>query len=256
MLAFQDLQNFLNEKYHQYANIDFIGSDPIQVPKLFTAKEDIEISAFLTATISWGNRAAIIKSAHWLMQLMDFEPYSFIVNSSEKEIDRIADFYYRTFQPIDCQFFIHSLRNIYKNHGGLHTVFYQPYSQSENIADALKTFYQLFFSIPHQVRTTKHLANIAKGSSAKRINMFLRWMVRPNSERVDFGIWDNIDCSHLQIPLDIHVGNVARKLGMITRKQNDWKTVTELTSFLRRMDSSDPVKYDFALFGLGVFEKF
>jgi len=256
MINKDELRDFLEQKYRLYANESFIESDPIQVPKLFTLQEDIEISAFLTATISWGNRTAIIKSAKWLMELLEQSPYDFVINASDKEIDRISHFYYRTFQPVDCVYFIKSLKNIYKNHNGLYQAFYNPYSTNKSIEEALIAFRKLFFSLPHETRTEKHLANIEKQASAKRVNMFLRWLVRTNAEKVDFGIWDKISPADLLIPLDVHVGNVARKLGMIDRKQNDKKSVIELTNFLKTLSPTDPVKYDFALFGLGIFERF
>lgn len=256
MLNNSEIKEFLEEKYLQYCTPSFIDSDPIQIPHSFTQKEDIEISAFLTASIAWGNRKAIIKSAKELITLLDNAPYDFITNATDKEIKKSASFYYRTFQPTDSLFFIKSIQNIYKKHNGLEEVFTKPYLKTHSIADAIKAFRNIFFSIPYEDRTQKHIANIAKGSSAKRINMFLRWMARTDKEGVDFGIWEKISPADLHIPLDVHVGNVARTLGILDRNQNDWKSVSQLTSKLKSYCPDDPVKYDFALFGLGVFEKF
>lgn len=250
-----ELKSFLNEKAEQYNNPGFISTDPISVPHQFTKKEDIEISAFLTATIAWGNRKMIMNNANKLMAIMDRSPRDFILNHRESDLASCSDFVHRTFNGTDLLFFITALRNIYENHGGLEAVF------SDNVTEtstqpAIHRFRQLFFSIPHPERTTKHVPDPHKGSAAKRINMFLRWMVRNDRAGVDFGIWKSIAPAVLSCPLDVHTGNVARKLGLIDRKQNDAKALAELDKNLRKMDAEDPVKYDFALFGLGVFEGF
>ncbi|MGQ0829629.1 MAG: TIGR02757 family protein [Bacteroidota bacterium] len=248
-----ELKEFLEEKYDKYNCIDFIESDPISIPHQFTKKEDIEISGFLAATIAWGQRVTIINNANKLMKLMDEDPYNFILNAKEKDLKRFSDFKHRTFNGIDILFFIKSLQNIYKNHGGLQKMF--------NYSEAIKSitcFRDIFFSIGHPSRTCKHVSDPSKNSSAKRLCMYLRWMVRNDKRGVDFGIWKDSQLlpSQLMCPLDIHSGRVARKLGLLHRKQNDWKAVEELTTSLRQLDASDPIKYDFALFGLGVFEKF
>ncbi|HSN50506.1 MAG TPA: TIGR02757 family protein, partial [Bacteroidales bacterium] len=243
--------DLLNEKYLQYNAPFFIESDPVSIPHLYAGKEDIEISAFLTATISWGNRQSILKDALKLMQMMDHSPAEFVMNATEKEITSLKSFYHRTFNGADCIFFIRSLRNIYLNHGGLEQVF----SKDPDLKTGISGFKQIFLETEHLARSEKHIADPLKGSSAKRILMFLRWMVRNDSHGVDFGIWKNIRPAQLYIPIDIHAGNIARNLGLLSRRTNDWKAVEELTAILRRIDPDDPVKYDFALFGMGVFEK-
>lgn len=245
------IKDFLDEKVTQYNNPKFIESDPIQIPHQFSLKEDIEIAAFLTATISWGNRKMIIKNAQKLMQIMGNSPYDFIMES--KSLDH--DFVHRTFNAIDLKYFITGLRNIYTNHKGLEEVFSE-YKQHDNIQNSIHHFKKLFFELEHPDRTQKHISDPHKGSAAKRINMFLRWMIRNDNTGVDFGLWSSISPSILSCPLDVHSGNVARKLGLLSRKQNDAKALKELDNNLRKMDPDDPVKYDFALFGLGVFEKF
>lgn len=249
----------LEEKYDLYNRPVFIESDPISIPHLFNKKEDIEIAGFLAATIAWGQRPTIIKNALRLVEGMDHSPHEFILGASEKEMKRFSSFKHRTFKPIDLTFFISSLRNIYLNHGGMEAVFASSMKEKGeeiDIKTAIIKFRNLFFAIPFPQRTMKHLSNPADNSAAKRLNMFLRWMVRKDKRGVDFGIWQHIPSKVLYCPLDVHSGNVARKLGLLHRKQNDWKAVEELTAKLRTFDMNDPVKYDFALFGLGIFEKF
>lgn len=251
----KDLTTFLNQKAEQYNNPGFIPTDPISIPHQFTKKEDIEIAAFLTATIAWGNRKMIITNAKKLMAILDFSPHDFILNHQESDLAACSDFVHRTFNSTDLLFFILALQHIYLNYDGLETVFGK-YTTNTSTQPAIHHFKQVFFSIPHPKRTTKHISDPQKGSAAKRINMFLRWMVRKDRAGVDFGIWKSISPAVLSCPLDIHTGNVARKLGLITRKQNDAKALAELDYNLRKMDPDDPVKYDFALFGLGIFERF
>ena len=256
-----DLKTFLDEKEDTYNRLTFIESDPISIPHQFTKKEDIEIAAFLSATIAWGQRVTIINNANKLMKLMDNSPSDFIINAKQKDFERFDNFVHRTFNNEDTKFFMKSLQNIYKKHGGLENVFVNTISGNNkmiNCEEAITNFREIFFSIPHPARTGKHVSNPSKNSSAKRLCMFLRWMVRTDKRKVDFGIWNNknFNSSNLMCPLDVHSGNVARKLGLLTRTQNDWKAVTELTNNLKLFSPSDPVKYDFALFGLGVFEKF
>ena len=246
---------FLEEKANQYQNSYFIENDPIQIPHQFSKKEDIEISGFLTSTISWGNRKSIIKSANRMMDCLENAPFDFVMNHSDQDIKLLQSFVYRTFQGTDFIFFIRSLKNIYTHHGGLQPVF-SCKKEETSIYNALERVYQTFFSIPFPSRTKKHLSQIVKNSACKRLNLFLRWMVRESSSGVDFNIWTNISPKILSIPLDVHSGNVARKLGLLKRRQNDWKAVQELDAVLRKMDAEDPVKFDFALFGLGVFENF
>ena len=250
-----ELKGFLDAKVEQYNHPSFLESDPIQIPHRFNLKEDVEISAFLTATIAWGNRKSIINNANRMMELMDNAPYDFIRNHKEADLEKFSNFVHRTFNPIDLSYFITSLKNIYKVHRGLESVFATGISK-DSMQPAISKFKQTFFELPHQTRTTKHVSDPLKGSAAKRINMFLRWMVRDNSTGVDFGLWKSIPTSVLSCPLDVHSGNVGRKLKLLRRKQNDGKALAELDKSLRKLDPIDPVKYDFALFGLGVFEKF
>ncbi|NJB69733.1 uncharacterized protein (TIGR02757 family) [Saonia flava] len=250
-----ELKEFLDAKVVQYNNPKFLESDPLQIPHLFTKKEDVEISAFLTATIAWGNRKSIINNAQSLMQLLDNAPYDFVLKHTKNDLESFNGFVHRTFNAEDLKYFIKSLRNIYESHGGLEQVF-ASHGETRSMQNAISLFKKTFFEIPHPTRTTKHVSDPNKGSAAKRINMFLRWMVRDNLTGVDFGLWKKIQPSQLSCPLDVHSGNVARKLGLLKRKQNDAKALAELDTNLRLLDPNDPVKYDFALFGLGVFEKF
>jgi len=251
----KEIIDFLNDKVELYNNPSFIESDPIQIPHKYSLKEDIEISGFLTATIAWGNRKMIIKNALRIMELMGESPYDFIMEHDEADLDRFENFVHRTFNGKDLSFFVKSLKNIYTNHGGIERVF-KDHSSSDSIQPAISEFKKLFFSIDHPLRTTKHISDPLNNSSAKRINMYLRWLIRNDKKGVDLGIWNSITPSILSCPLDVHSGNVARKLGLLKRKQNDAKALAELDKVLRDMDKMDPVKYDFALFGLGVFESF
>ena len=250
-----DLKDFLDAKVIQYNNPKFIESDPIQIPHQFSKKEDIEISGFLTATIAWGNRKSIINNAKRLMDLLDNSPFDFVLNHSEIDLEKLSPFVHRTFNGDDCIQFIKSLRHIYKNYGGLESIF-SKHGSTESLQVAISKFKSTFFEIEHLQRTQKHVSDPLNNSAAKRINMFLRWMVRDDHAGVDFGIWKSLSPSQLSCPLDVHSGNVARKLKLLTRKQNDAKALLELDTSLRELDANDPVKYDFALFGLGVFEGF
>ncbi len=249
------MKSFLEEKYKQYNTPQFIESDPIQIPHLFEKKEDIEISSFLTASIAWGNRKMIIRNAKEIVRRMDFAPYDFITNFLEQDLTIFNGFVHRTFNSCDLKFFIRSLRNIYQNHGGLEQLFTANYQEKNSIKQALSAFRQTFFSIPYPQRTTKHVSNVDKNSAAKRLNMFLMWLVRNDKNGVHFGLWKNISPSHLMLPLDVHTSRIGRELGLLSRKQNDWKAVEEITANLRKFDPHDPVKYDFALFGYSIFEK-
>lgn len=250
------VRQLLEEKVSTYNRREFIRGDPIQVPHQFNRRENIEIAAFLTATIAWGRRDTIIRNALDLMSRMDHDPYEFLMNLGKDDLDVFNGFRHRTFNEQDCRFFIQSLHEIYRNKGGLYRIFLEGYGQTKSVKDAFRGFRDIFFGLKHLPRTEKHLADPYSGSAAKRLNMFLRWMVRRDDRGVDFGIWEEIDPAHLYLPLDLHTGNVARKLGLLGRKQNDWKAVEELTLALRAFDPGDPVKYDFALFGLGMFENF
>lgn len=250
-----ELKEFLDEKVELYNRPAFIESDPISIPHQYTVKEDIEISGFLAATIAWGNRKMILRNANRMMELLDHSPYEFIMKSSNDEIEMTERFVHRTFNSTDLIYFLKALQNIYRNKGGLETIF-NAYKTEDSLQPAIHEFHNIFFELSHEKRTERHVSDPFKGSAAKKLNMYLRWMIRNDNKGVDFGLWKSISPSTLSCPLDIHSGNVARKLGLITRKQNDIKAVSELDYNLREMDSDDPVKYDFALFGLGVFEGF
>ena len=247
-----DLKKFLDEKYQEYNNVKFIEDDPIQIPHLFTNHKDIEIAGFLTSIISWGNRKSIINNAKKMMNLLDNSPYDFIKNCKDSEIKKL-EFIHRTFNSIDFRFFLHSLKNIYTQNESMEDVFLD--DDSDFMFNGIINFRKMFFSVDHEKRSQKHISNPLKNSCCKRINMFLRWMVR-NDENVDFGIWKKINKSRLSCPLDVHTGRVARKLGLIQRKQNDFKSLCELDKNLRLLNKDDPVKYDFSLFGLGMYEGF
>jgi uncharacterized protein (TIGR02757 family) len=251
----KELKEFLDAKVVQYNTPDFIPHDPIQIPHLFTDKEDIEIASFLVATIAWGNRKSIINNSNKLMDLMDNAPSDFIKNHEEQDLDRFDGFVHRTFNSEDCKTFMRSLQYLDSNYGGLEHAFAKAYKEKTDLQEAISLFKTKFFAIDHMPRTQKHVSDPMKNSSAKRINMFLRWMVRKDNAGVDFGIWESIPMSALSLPLDVHTGNVARKLKLLKRKQNDAKAVAELGKVLRKFDAIDPIKYDFALFGLGAFKE-
>jgi uncharacterized protein (TIGR02757 family) len=250
-----EIRELLEENYDYYNRPSFIKSDPVQIPHQFTASEDIEISAFLTASISWGQRPVIIRNAMNLIDCMPGGPYEFLMQAEEDQLDFFTGFKHRTFNGTDCIFFLKSLKNIYKNHNGLKGVFEEGFDIYGNIPDTIIHFRNIFFSIPFPHRTIKHIPDIENNAAAKRLNMFLRWMIRKDDRGVDFGLW-NIPAAALYIPLDLHSGKVSRELGILERKQNDWKAVRELTRELRKFDPLDPVKYDFALFGLSAIGTF
>ena len=250
-----DLKDFLDEKSYQYESLEFIKDDPILVPHSFTKKEDIEISGFITSIISWGNRKSIINSAKKIIEFMDNSPFDFILNHANKDLYKEGESIHRTFNSTDLNYFIVSLKRIYKDYNGLEDILSNN-SNGNDLQKRISTFKEIFFSIDHPIRTRKHLPSPIDGSSAKRFNMFLRWMVRSNEKGVDFGLWNKIDKSELSLPLDVHTGRIARLLGLLKRNTNDSKAVEEINLKLREMDPKDPVKYDFALFGLGVYENF
>lgn len=250
-----ELKDFLDSKVIQFNTVDFIEPDPISVPHRYSIKEDIEIAGFLASTIAWGNRTMITKNGHRMMDLLGNSPYDFVMNHDEWQLERLEGFVHRTFNATDFQYFIKALQHIYTHHGGLEKVF-TTYQTADSLQPAIEALHRVFFEIEHETRTRKHVANPAKGSVAKRINMYLRWMVRNDNAGVDFGIWKGISPSELSCPLDVHSGNMARKLGILKRTQNDAKALLELDTALRELDPIDPVKYDFALFGLGAIEKF
>lgn len=249
-----EIKEFLDEKVDYYNRISFIDSDPVQIPHKYTKKGDIEIAGFLAATIAWGNRKMILRNANRMMELLDDSPYDYILNAGDEEFDVMESFVHRTFNSIDLVYFLKALRNIYRNRGGLEAIFSQ-YMTRNSMQPAIHEFHKIFFELPHEKRTERHVSDPFKGSAAKKINMFLRWMVRKDNRGVDFGIWNTVSPAVLSCPLDVHSGNVARTLGLLTRKQNDARAVAELDAVLRSFDNMDPVKYDFALFGLGIFER-
>ena len=251
-----EIKAYLEEKFLQYNNPSFIDSDPISIPHSFLDPRDREISGFLTAAIAWGRRDLILRSSRLMLELMDNSPYEFIMAANENELSRFSRFVHRTFNGTDCIYFLRGLRHIYSNFNTMEDVVLQGMGTSSSIKEGLSHLRLTFFSLPHALRNEKHFADVMGGAAGKRLNMFLRWMVRKDNLGVDFGIWEKIDPAMLYIPLDLHSGNTARRLGLLTRKMNDWKSVEELTEILREFDPSDPVKYDFALFGLGVNEKF
>ncbi len=246
------VKKILDKKYIEFNKLSFIENDPVQIPHQYSNPEDIEIAAFLTATIAWGNRKAIIKGASQLLQMMDQCPYEFVTRCSEKEIKSLSHFKYRTFNGKDTIYFIRSLRHIYINYGGLYSVFYDGYKKRHGVDDALIYLRTIFFEHANVGHAAKHISDVNSGSAAKRLNLFLRWMVRTDTLGVDFGLWKKISPADLFIPLDVHVANTSRMLGLLTRNQNDWKAVVELTERLRTFDIKDPIKYDFSLFGMGI----
>ncbi len=250
------VREFLEEKYRQYASPTFLETDPVQVPHQYEAPNDIEIAALLTATLSWGQRTQIIRFARNLMNALGKSPFDFICSYSQRSEKHTVRFQYRTFTPTDCNVFFHALRQLYLRDNGLRLSFTEGYQSNQTIKSAIANFRRKMLETNLPKRTHKHLSDPINGSAAKRLNMFLRWMVRPATEGVDFGLWTEIPTSHLMLPVDLHSGRAARNLGLLKRNSNDWKAVEEVTAQLAKFDPHDPVKYDYALFGLGIFEKY
>lgn len=250
----KDLKNFLDDCVERYNQPSFVENDPISVPHRFSKKQDIEIAAFWTAMFAWGQRKTIINKANELFDLMDGTPHAFILNHSEAERKRFLKFVHRTFQVTDTLYFLEFFQWYYKENDSLESAFLQKkIGEDGHVGSGLSGFRTLFFSLPDSPqRTRKHIPSPATKSTCKRLNMFLRWMVRSDDRGVDFGLWKNIQPAQLLMPLDVHVERFARKFGLLERKQADWEAVLELTARLREFDAEDPVKYDFALFGLGV----
>lgn len=251
-----EIKDFLDGELMHYLSPEFIETDPVQIPHFFTKKEDIEIAGFLTATIAWGQRKSIINNAKKMMDLLENAPFECIMDKNfiSQTETKLKKFVHRTFNGEDFLFFLQSLQNIYLHCGGLEQVFTKGFKETNSIYGALHNFRKIFLQSNNITRSKKHISDVSTNSSAKRLNMFLRWMVRNDKEGVDFGLWKNIPASLLMLPLDVHTGNVSRNLGLLNRKQNDWKAVEEITNILRTFDPEDPIKYDFVLFGLGAFK--
>jgi len=254
MLSQEEIKELLDSKYNLYNRPAFIQTDPVQIPHLFERREDSEIAGFLAACLAWGQRKTIINKSLELMRIMDNKPYEFIYHGDNLDFKAAENFCHRTFNGTDAIYFLKSLKNIYRNHGGLYAIFEKAFHEQNSTAEVLSCFRNIFFELDHPERTHKHISDVSKGATAKRLNLFLRWMIRNDGMGVDLGLWKEISPALLYIPLDIHSGKTARDLGLLKRKQNDWKAVDELTEKLREFDPVDPVKYDFALFGLGAFK--
>jgi uncharacterized protein (TIGR02757 family) len=255
----EKLRDFLNSKVEQYNQPSFIKDDPVCIPHLFSKKQDIEIAAFFASIFAWGNRTIIINKSKELMRLMNNTPHDFILHHSSKELQSLLAFKHRTFNTTDLLYFIEFLHFHYSHCTSLEEAFTRNISVADNnvVEQALINFHHYFFSLEEvPLRTKKHIATPEKKSNCKRLNMFLRWMVRKDDKGVDFGIWNVIKPSQLICPVDVHVARVAKRFNLLHRKQTDWNAAMELTEHLRTLDSNDPVKYDFALFGLGVIEKY
>lgn len=253
-----NIEDFLNKKVKEYNKPFFIEADPICIPHMFSKKQDKEISGFFAAIFAWGNRRTIINKSKELMGLMDNSPFDFCLNHRETDLKKFLNFKHRTFNPTDLLYFISFFKHHFTNYKSLEDAFFKSMKKDdENVESGLNGFYQYFFSLEHVPhRTLKHIASPAKKSTCKRLNMYLRWMVRNDNNGVDFGIWKKISPSQLVIPLDVHVARVARNFDLIQRKATDWETAVELTNYLKTLDPKDPAKYDFALFGLGILEKY
>ena len=256
-----DLRSFLLEKAEAYERLDFIQNDPIAIPHRFSQRTDIEVAGFIAATLAWGQRKTIMQNASAFVERMDHAPADFLRHANSDDMAVAAEgFVHRTFQPRDAELFLHALQELYREHGGLEAAFL-PATGERSAYACIASFHERFFAAAGKRgfeagRTRKHVATPVRGSAAKRLNMYLRWMVRPATRGVDFGLWHAIKPRDLMMPLDVHTGNMGRKLGLLNRKQNDWRAVDELTSALRTIDAEDPVRLDFALFGLGAIEKF
>ena len=254
MPEIKSLITFLNKKVDLYNQPSFIKDDPISIPHLFSKKQDIEIAGFFAAVFAWGNRKTIIQKSKQLMQLMDNSPHQFIIQHNPQDLKLLKKFKHRTFNTDDLYYFTETLRRHYVIYDSLEKAFFP--TKNLTVEEGLNRFKKYFFSAEHLKRTEKHISSPLQNSTCKRLNMFLRWMVRNDNKGVDFGIWKNIPPSQLICPIDLHVARVSRKIGLLNRKQTDWQAATDLTTALREMDEQDPVKYDFALFGLGVIEKY
>jgi uncharacterized protein (TIGR02757 family) len=248
----EELHELLEHLHDKYNRAEFIEPDPISIPHSFCDRHDREVSGFLAATIAWGNRKAIVKSAHRMMQYMDNAPADFVRNASPAELRHLQSYVHRTFNGQDFTDFVLGMRHIILNHGGIGEFFESRYNATQDMAIVLSEFRREFFSCDHNSHCEKHLSSIDKGAACKRLNMYLRWFVRRDDRGVDFGLWQRIPMSAIYLPLDVHTGNMGRALGLLTRKQSDWKATVEITAALREFDPTDPVRYDFSLFGAGI----
>ena len=257
-----EIHKLLDQKVKQYNHIEFIGKDPICIPHLFTKQQDIEIAGFFAAIFAWGNRTTIINKSKELLERMDNAPYAFCMGHQDKDLKKLLGFTHRTFNDTDLLYCIEFFKQHYSKNESLETAFFKNSSidlknELNAVEKALIHFQDYFFSLDEAPsRTKKHIASPVTGSTCKRLNMFLRWMVRTDKQGVDFGVWKSISPAALIMPIDVHVARVSRGLGILTRTQTDWQTAIELTNYCRTLDAKDPVKYDFALFSLGVIEKF
>ena len=248
----EELRELLEHLHDKYNRTEFIEPDPISIPHSFSDRDDREVSGFLAAAIAWGNRKAIVKSARRMMQYMDNEPADFVRNASDRELAHLQTYVHRTFNGQDFTDFVLCMRHIMEQYGGIGSFFESRYQVTQDMAQVLSDFRREFFSVEHSPHCEKHLSSIDKGAACKRLNMYLRWFVRHDQRGVDFGLWDKIPMSALYLPLDIHTGNMGRALGLLSRKQNDWKATAEITAALREFDAEDPVRYDYSLFGAGI----
>lgn len=247
-----DLRELLERLHDRYNRPEFIGDDPISVPHAYTDRADRETAGFLAATIAWGNRKAIVRSGHRMMRLMDHAPADFVRNASTRELAQLDSYAHRTFNGGDLRDFVLALRSMEQRFGGLGAFFEDRYEATGSMPQVLAEFRREFFAGDHAPRCEKHLSSITKGAACKRLCMFLRWMVRRDGRGVDFGEWRRIPMSALYLPLDVHTGDMGRALGLLKRRQNDWRAVEEITAELRTFDPEDPVRFDFALFGAGI----
>lgn len=251
-MTHEELKELLETLYDKYNRTDFIAEDPISIPHSFALREDIEIAGFMASTIAWGNRKAIVKSANRMMDYMDRRPADFVKNASEAELNHLETYVHRTFNGTDFKSFVTNMRHLFVEYGSLGDFFEKEYKSTGDIRKVLSAFHCAFFDCCHTQHCEKHVSSIDKGAACKRLNMYLRWMVRRDDRGVDFGLWQQIPMSALYLPLDVHSGNMGRALGLLKRKQSDWKAVEEITASLRTFDANDPTKYDFSLFGAGI----
>ena len=255
-LSREELRELLDELHDKYNNPSFIEADPISVPHSFTDPIDREVAGFMAATIAWGNRRAIVQSSHRMMRYMDNAPRDFVLNASEAELAHLATFVHRTFNGVDFQDFVRGLRHIIEGWGSVGGFFEQNYEQSGDVRTAISEFRKEFFNVEHDKHAEKHLSSIDRGAACKRIAMYMRWFVRRDERGVDFGQWTKIPMSALYLPLDIHTGRMGRAMGLLKRKQDDWKAVEEITASLREFSPEDPTRYDYSLFGAGITKLF